>query len=95
MPLEEIRKPDIYDVTLPILKRGSPSAANHYFEVMRAVLNWGSNQGYGGMEYSPMTGMKAPAPKGDGVASGYCPRRRSGQRGAGSRTAAICMSSRV
>jgi len=66
MPLEEIRKGDIDDVTLPILRRGSPSAANHCFEVMRAILNWGANKMYGGMEYSPMTGMKAPAPKGDG-----------------------------
>ena len=66
MPLEEIRKTDIDDVTLPILRRGSPSAANHCFEVMRAILNWGANKGYGGIEYSPMTGMKAPAPKGDG-----------------------------
>ena len=66
MPLEEIRKTDIDDVTLPILRRGSPSAANHCFEVIRAILNWGANKGYGGIEYSPMTGMKAPAPKGDG-----------------------------
>ena len=66
MPLEEIRKTDIDDVTLPILRRGSPSAANHCFEVMRAILNWGANKGYGGIEYSPMTGMKAPSPKGDG-----------------------------
>ena len=64
--LEEIRKTDIDDVTLPILRRGSPSAANHCFEVIRAILNWGANKGYGGIEYSPMTGMKAPAPKGDG-----------------------------
>ena len=66
MPLEEIRKADIADVTRPILKRGSPSSANYCFSVMRAVFNWGSNEGYGGMEYSPMIGMKAPAPKGDG-----------------------------
>ena len=66
MPLEEIRKTDIDDVTLPILRRGSPSAANHCFVVMRAIFNWGANKGYGGIEYSPMTGMKAPAPKGDG-----------------------------
>lgn len=66
MPLEEIRKGDIADVTRPILKRGSPSAANHCFEVMRAIFNWGANEGYGEVEYSPMSGMKAPAPKGDG-----------------------------
>jgi integrase len=66
IPLEVIRKADIADVTRPILKRGSPSAANHCFEVMRAIFNWGANEGYGGIEYSPMTGMKAPAPKGDG-----------------------------
>ena len=68
MPLEEIRKGDIADVTRPILKRGSPSAANHCFEVMRAIFNWGANEGSGEVEYSPMSGMKAPAPKGDGRA---------------------------
>ena len=90
MPLEEIRKSDIYDVTLPILKRRSPSAANHCFKVMRAVLNWGANEGYGEVEYSPMSGMKA-TPRKVMVASGYCPRKRSGPPGTGSRTAAICM----
>mgnify|MGYP001253283634 FL=1 len=39
IPLEEIRKADIADVTRPILKRGSPSSANYCFSVMRAVFN--------------------------------------------------------
>ena len=66
MPVEEIRKGDIADLTRPILKRGSPSAANHCFEVARAIFNWGANEGYGEAEYSLISGMKALTPKGDG-----------------------------
>lgn len=56
-PLEKIKRVDAADVTRPIVRRGSPSAAKLTYEVMRAIFNWGVSEGYGGIEYSPMAGM--------------------------------------
>lgn len=65
--ISEISKPDVHDVLDAIGRRGTPSAANHAFAAVRALMNWAVARGI--LERSPCQGMKAPAPivKGDRV----------------------------
>jgi integrase len=57
--VDDIEKRDIARVLDGIVDRGSPSAANHAFRVVRKFFNWCVEQSL--IDVSPMTGLKPPA----------------------------------
>ena len=59
LPINQITKQHINNVLDGIVKRGTPSAANHAFAAIRKFFNWCVERGY--LDYSPCTGMKAPS----------------------------------
>lgn len=58
--IHEIDRRDILSALDEIVARGSPSAANYAFSVMRAMFNWAIGRGI--LEKSPCTGLSKPAP---------------------------------
>ncbi len=55
----EIRKADVLSAIDAIVKRGTPSAANHAFAAIRKLFNWAVGRGY--IELSPCIGISRPA----------------------------------
>ena len=58
-PLPAIRKADIIAALDAMVKRGSPSIANHAFAAVRKLFNWSIGRGY--LETSPCIGIPRPA----------------------------------
>lgn len=58
LPINQITKQTINAALDDIVKRGTPSAANHAFAAIRRLLNWTVERGY--LDHSPCIGMKAP-----------------------------------
>lgn len=59
LPITLITRQAINSLVDDIVRRGTPSAANHAFAEIRKVLNWAVGQGY--LSHSPCLGMKAPS----------------------------------
>jgi site-specific recombinase XerC len=59
MRLAETHRRDITRVTDRLLKRGSPSEANHVFADLRAMFAWAIKRG--DLDHSPVGGMEKPA----------------------------------
>ncbi|WP_425416969.1 tyrosine-type recombinase/integrase [Oricola indica] len=57
--IEEIEKRDVARILDGIVDRGSPSAANHAFRIIRKFFNWCVEQGL--VDVSPVMGLKPPA----------------------------------
>ena len=57
--ITQVSKQSINSILDVIVRRGTPSAANHAFAAVRRLLNWSVEQGY--LDHSPCVGMKAPA----------------------------------
>ena len=55
----EIRKADVLSVLDAIVKRGTPSLANHALAAVRKLFNWGIERGH--LEFSPCMGIKRPS----------------------------------
>ena len=55
----QVRKADVLSALDAIVKRGTPSAANHAFAAVRKLFNWGVERGY--IELSPCMGIARPA----------------------------------
>ncbi len=66
-PLPAIRKADIIAALDAMVKRGSPSIANHAFAAVRKLFNWSIGRGY--LETSPCIGIPAPRNTTAGTAS--------------------------
>ena len=58
--IHEVGRRDVLSALDEIVARGSPSAANYAFSVMRAMFNWAIGRGI--LEKSPCTGLSKPAP---------------------------------
>jgi integrase len=59
MRLAELHRRDMTRVTDRLLKRGSPSEANHVFADLRAMFGWAVKRG--DLDHSPVAGMQKPA----------------------------------
>ena len=57
--LADLHRRDITRVTDAVLKRGSPSEANHVFADLRAMFSWALKRG--DLDRSPVGGMEQPA----------------------------------
>ena len=58
VPLAQLTKRDILDVTERVMRRGARTEAWHVFKDLRAVLRWGVANLY--LEHTPTEGMTAP-----------------------------------
>ena len=58
--IHEVGRRDVLSALDEIVARGSPTAANYAFSVMRAMFNWAIGRGV--LEKSPCTGLSKPAP---------------------------------
>ena len=57
-PVQTISRQDVAKVLNAIVKRGSPSVANHALAALRKMFNWAIE--YGHLDRSPCFGIKAP-----------------------------------
>ncbi len=57
--LRSIEKRDVTKILDGIVKRGSPSLANHAFAAVRKLFNWAVERDF--IEVSPCTGLRAPS----------------------------------
>lgn len=58
-PLQEIKRQDVKNVLDAIVRRGSPSTANHAFAVLRKLFNWSVDRG--DVIHSPCIGIQTPS----------------------------------
>ena len=58
-PIQTISRQDVTKVLNAIVKRGSPSAANHALSAIRKMFNWAIEHGH--IDRSPCFGIKAPS----------------------------------
>jgi integrase len=59
LPITQITRHTMNSVLDAIVKRGTPSAANHAFAAIRRFFNWCVERGH--LDHSPCIGMKAPS----------------------------------
>jgi len=58
--INAITKAHILDLIRPIKKKGHHAHANRVFANVRAFFNWAVHNDYGGLQFSPCTGLKMP-----------------------------------